>query len=784
MKAPHKNTFKNMTAKGFNRLLWIIFIVPFVIIIILFSLISLGKLGYMPTFQELENPKMNVASQVITQDSVVMHKLFLPRNNRINVEYNDLSPYVVNALLATEDIRFYKHSGIDARGLARAVFYLGKRGGASTITQQLAKQLFHTPASNFIERLWQKLNEWVIAVKLEKKYTKEEIMAMYLNIFDFNHLAIGIQSASQIYFNTTPDSLLLQEAATLVGMLQNPVLFDPTRDKFYDTTVFRRNMVMHQMVKYNYLEKQIFDSISALPIELHYNKVDHNEGVGVYFREYVKKILMANKPIKQRYYSYDQFVEDSISWLKNPVYGWCNKNLKPNGEPYNIYSDGLKIYTTVNYKMQKYAEEAIEKYIGGYLQDEFFKEKKGQRYAPFPRKIDAKVYNDYMWRYMRTSIRGRRLREQGYKKKEIIENFKKPVPMTLFSWAGDKDTVLSPYDSIRYFKHILRCGFISIEPTSGEVRTYVGGPNYRYFKYDNATQGKRQAGSTFKPFLYILAMQQGLTPCYKVRVVEQTFIMGDTIYTPRTTARDEDIGTLKTLKWGLAHSENYISAWLVKNFKPQPIANIAHKMGVTSYIDPVPSMIYGPSVMSVMEMVSAYTTLANKGIHTMPIVITRIEDKFGNLLADFKSTGSEAISEETAYLMLNLMEGVTNNGSARRLRHTYNFDAKIASKTGTTNNNADSWFIGITPNLVSGCWVGGDNMYFRFENNFLGQGALSALPVWGEFMTRVYADSSLNITQKDEFEPPANFIVNLDCDEIGNGQEIQEFTDENVTEIQ
>jgi penicillin-binding protein 1A len=438
-----------MTAKNFKRIYWIVFSAPFVLIITLFTLISLGKLGYMPTFEELENPKLNVATQIITQDTVVLDKLYRAENNRINVGYDELSPYLVNALIATEDIRYHRHSGIDAKGVMRAVFFMGKRGGASTISQQLAKLFYHERPSNVVARIWQKLNEWVIAVKLEKKYTKEEILAMYLNKFDFNNLAIGIKTASQVYYGTTTDSLKLEEAAMLVGMLKNPTLFNPVRERFADTALYRRNVVLAQMMKYNFIEKEIYDSVKTLPLELNFNRVDHNEAVGAYFREYVKRTLMAREPNRKNYWSYQQYKEDSTAWADDPLYGWCRKNIKPSGEPYNLYVDGLKIYTTINYKMQQYAEESIGAHLGGFLQDRFYLENKGNRRAPYDADIEPKVFNESMWRAMRNSQRGRLMRNDGKERKEIIKSFKEEeYPMRIFTWQGDKDTIMTPFDSI------------------------------------------------------------------------------------------------------------------------------------------------------------------------------------------------------------------------------------------------------------------------------------------------------------------------------------------------
>lgn len=757
---------KFFNQRKFYIIYWAIIGIPIFVVGILFILAGAGKLGYMPKIEDLENPKINLATLIISEDNEVLGSLYTQNQNRTRIEFDDLPKHLVEALIATEDIRFYRHSGVDLKGTIRAIVFLGKRGGGSTITQQLAKQLFHEPARNIVERIKQKIKEYVISVKLEKSYTKEEIIALYFNQYDFLYNAVGIHSASQVYFNKLPDSLKIEEAAALVGMAQNAIWFNPKR--YPERALERRNRVLNNMKKYDYLDAVVCDSLTSLPLTIDYQPVSHNVGPATYFREYIRIYMNKEEPKRKNYTNYTDYQADSAYWVNDPLYGWCNKNMKPDKTPYNIYTDGLRIYTTVNYKMQVYAEEAVRSHLGGYLQKQFFAEKKDVKRAPFSKDLDKTQIDNILRQSIRWSDRGRILYNNGVSVDSINKVFKQPVETTIFTWEGDKDTIMSPLDSIIYHKHFLHTGFMAMEPTSGQVRAYVGGIDYRFFKYDHVTQGKRQAGSTFKPFLYILAMQEGYSPCYEVPVSPVRFHVGDSIWEPRTTSRKEDLGTMKPLKWGLAKSENYISAWLVSMFKPQPIADIAYKMGIESHIDPVPSMIYGTSDMTVKEMVGAYSTLANKGIHTSPVFVTRIEDKYGNVLAEFQPESKEAISEETAYLMINLMQGVTNFGTAARLRSTYGLTADIASKTGTTNNHSDGWFMGITPHLVAGCWVGAEDRSVHFETLGMGSGSNMALPIWAEFMTRVYADSTLNITQEDKFEKPMNFELNLDCDSENN----------------
>lgn len=759
--------------KKHNLIFWSIFAIPFLTVFLIFFLAANGKLGYMPRVEDLENPEINLASLIISEDHEVLGTVYIQNQNRTHVPYDKLPKHLVDALIATEDIRFHKHSGIDFKGTARAVIKTGilgqNQGGGSTITQQLAKLLFHEPPKTVIERLKQKVKEYVIASKLERSYTKEEIISLYFNQYDFLYNAVGIHTASQTYFGKTPDSLNVQEAAVLVGMAKNPFIFNPKIKP--EKSLHRRNVVLSQMEKYGYLSAEASDSLQQLPIELRFQKISHNYGLATYFRGVIQRTLTRPEPNRKKYKNYKSYQEDSTKWAKDPLYGWCNKNRKPNGEPYNVFTDGLRIYTTVNSKMQHYAEEAVQAHMGGYLQDAFFREQKGRTLAPFSDDLEKRQIDAIIRNAIRYSDRGVRLYNRGVSMDSIYANFKVPVEMTVFTWQGEKDTVMSPLDSILYYKHFLRTGFMSMDPSNGHVKAYVGGINYKYFKYDHVTQGKRQAGSTFKPFLYILAMQEGYSPCDKELVQSITFQVNDTTWTPKTTGRPEHIGTYKTYKWGLATSENYISARLVYHFKPQPIADIAYKMGIESYIDPVPSMIYGPSDMSVSEMVGSYATFANKGVHVKPMMVTRIEDKYGNVLADFMPETKESISEETSYLMLNLLQGVTEYGTAVRLRYKYGFTGEIAGKTGTTNNHSDGWFIGVTPKLVSGGWVGGEERSIRFRSLGMGSGTSMALPIWAEYMQRVYADSTLGITEEDVFEAPDYFDYNLDCNSVQSSDE-------------
>ncbi|MHC1703525.1 MAG: penicillin-binding protein 1A [Tenuifilaceae bacterium] len=757
----------------FRWWLWGSFAFIFISLTTLFTLISYEYFGPMPTFEELENPKSNLASEVISEDHKVLGNYYI--QNRTFVSYENLSPNLVKALLATEDIRFYKHSGIDARGLARVfvkTLLLGNReaGGGSTITQQLAKNLFPRDTAyysffvaKFSHLVIAKFKEWITAVKLEKNYTKNEILAMYLNVVEFGSNSFGIKSAAKTFFNTSPDSLKVEQAALLVGLVNAPTKYSPIRNP--ERSLARRNFVLSQMNKYELLSKSDYDSLAKLPINLKYKLQDQNVGLATYFRETLRQLLNEKEPKPQNYYAYSDYQEDSLQWGNNPIYGWCNKNIKPDGTPYNLYRDGLKIYTTLNSKMQLYAEQAVEKHLGRFLQVEFDDEQKKSGYSLFDKELTPEQVKSIMLHAMKQTERYRLLRNNGISMDSINANFKKKIPMTIFTWKGERDTIMSPLDSIKHYKRYFRAGFMAMNPHSGHVKAYVGGPNFKYFKYDQVFQGKRQVGSTIKPFLYTLAMQEGYNPCYKIPNVPQTFVEGDSTWTPKNSGATKYDGKMVTLKWGLANSVNNISAWLIKQFTPQAVADIIRKMGVTSKVYAVNSIMLGTSEISLYEMVSAYSTFANKGVHVDPIMITRIEDKNGNVLANFTPQKNEAISEHTAYLMINLLEGVVNQGTGYRLRYIYELPGPIAGKTGTSQNHSDGWFMGILPDLVAGVWVGAEDRSVHFEKIGLGQGAAMALPIYALFLDKVYKDPRLGISPLDQYEKPLLYIKIDDCDD-------------------
>ncbi len=762
------------TSKFYIRLFWVLFSIPVLTIVVLFTLISLEKLGEMPTFEELENPENDLASEIYSDDGVLLGNYYY--RNRSYVNYDDLAPNLVHALIATEDIRFHKHSGIDARGLARVFVYSilmndKSSGGGSTITQQLAKNLFPRDTATYNTSIGRNVNlglakfkEWVTAVKLEKNYTKNEILVMYLNTVAFGGNSYGIKSAAKTFFNKTTDSLKVEESAILVGLLKAPTFYSPVRNP--ERSQLRRNIVLSQMNKYGYLTNEEFDSLSVLPIELNYKVQDHNEGLATYFREYLRLVLNANEPNRKNYYSFNDYVNDSVEWITNPIYGWCNKNTKPDGTPYNIYRDGLKIYTTLNSKMQQYAEEALVDHLSKELQEDFNEEQKNNPNAPYYDELDKSDLKNIIELAIRRTERYRVLRNAGNNMDEILANFNTPTEMTVFTWDGEVDTVMTPMDSLMHYKSYLRAGFVSVDPHNGYIKAYVGGPNFRHFKYDHVSVAKRQVGSTIKPFLYTLAMQEGYSPCHKVPNVASTFIVNDTTWTPKNSGPTSMDGKMVTLEWGLANSVNYISAWLIKQFNPISVIDVMQKMGVRSHIDAVPSIFLGTSDISLIEMTSAYSTFSNKGVHADPIYITRIEDKNGNVLADFTSTKNEAISEQTAYLMTQLLQSVVKKGSGGRIRWKYELYNEIGGKTGTTQNHSDGWFMGVTPNLVSGAWVGGEDRSIHFKGIGQGGGHNMALPIFALYMQKVYNDSTLNVTTEDKFEKPLNFSVNIDCEKF------------------
>ena len=754
-----KKTNKKENKGGWIKYLWMVFALGVSSIVLLFVLIANGVIGYLPEIEELQNPKNKFASEVYTADGEIIGRYYYGKDNRVAVSYDQISPNVINALISTEDVRFYEHSGIDFRALFRSIIkrgVLGQKGagGGSTITQQLAKLLYSPTAENIFQRALQKPIEWVIAVQLEKYYTKEEIITMYLNQFDFLNNAVGIKSAASIYFNTTPAELNIEQSAMLVGMLQNPSYFNPRR--FAERTQERRNIVFLQMEKNEKITPEMADSLSALPIKLEYRSSDHKAGIAPYFREYLRQMMMANKPDRDKYASWQdqKFYEDSLAWETNPLFGWCKKNKKPNGDYYNIYTDGLKIYTTIDSRMQKYAEEAVSEHVSGYLQTAFFKEKRKKSYAPFSKDLTKSEIKDILERSKRQSERYIKMKRNNFTKAQIDSAFNTKTEMTVFNGKQYVDTLLSPIDSIRWDKYFLRCGFMSMNPYNGHIKAYVGGPNFSAFQYDMVNVGKRQVGSTVKPFLYTLAMEEGMTPCTRVPNVQPTFVLGDgTEWAPRNDSKKK-VGEMVTLRWALSQSNNWISAYLIREYSPQSLVKLMHSFGIKSKLDPVISLCLGPVEVSVSEMVDAYTTFVNKGIKVDPLYVTRIEDNKGNVISSFTPQYTEIISEETSHKMLEMLKAVINEGTGVRLRYRYQFKGDIGGKTGTTQNNSDGWFIGVTPELVSGTWVGGEDRSIHFDNLREGQGASMALPVWALYMQKVYADETLGYSDTLKFDIP------------------------------
>lgn len=721
----NNNPLDSVKLKKFIKYLWIIVLGGFGFLFLLIFLVYVGAFGKLPSFKELENPKSNLASEVISSDQVVLGTYFV--QNRSNAQFKELSPNLINALLATEDIRFYDHSGIDPRGTIAIIFYnlIGKKRGSSTISQQLAKNLFPRQRQTLLNIAFIKLREWVTAVRIERNYTKEEIITMYFNTVDFGSNSYGIKAASRTFFNSSPDSLKIEEASLLVGLLKGTTYFSPIKNP--ERSLGRRNIVLEQLNKYDFITDEQYDSLVQLPINLKYQNVDHNEGSATYFREH----------------------------LRVELNNWCQQkeNYKPDGTPYDLYRDGLKIYTTINSKLQRYAEEAMVAHIAK-LQDVFFRHWKDKEpWGEFVQILDqAKLRSD----------RYHSLREAGMPKDSIDIVFNTKIPMTIFSWKGEIDTILSPMDSIKYYKHFLRSGFMSMEPQTGFIRAWVGGANYKYFKYDQI-QGTRQVGSTFKPFVYTVAIDNGWSPCFEVPNLPVTW---DEYPDWHPQNSDKTQGGMVSLRLGLASSLNNVTAYVMKQLGPQPVVDLAHKMGITSHIDPYPSICLGTADVSLFDMVGAYSTFANKGVWTEPVYITRVEDKHGNILFERVAKKVDAISEETAYIMLYMLKGVTTlkGGTGLRLRGaTYNIRYPVAGKTGTTQNQSDGWFIGITPDLVSGAWTGGEDRSIHFRTINLGEGANTALPVWAMYMNKMYADTSFKYSKGDFETPKKPLSIELDC---------------------
>lgn len=730
----------------------------------LFFSIAQGWTKGVPDEKELENYQFDYAyaTQVISSDGVVLGTWSL--ENRVKVEFKDIPKHFVDALVATEDVRFYEHSGIDAQSLMRVVvksimMRQESSGGGSTITQQLAKMFHHAGGSSgMLERVKQKPVEWVIAAQLEKRYTKEEIIAMYLNKYDFGNHAVGLASAADIYFGKKPDELNVEESAMLVGMCKNSSYFNPRRRP--EITRQRRNVVFSQMEKAGYLTATERDSLSKLPLVLNYHSVDHNEGMATYFREYLRLYMTAKKPERKNYRGWQaqQFYDDSLRWATDSLYGWCNRNVKPNGEKYNIYTDGLKVYATIDSRMQQYLEEAVNEHVAGKLQTDFFKAKKGKKTGPFSDELSDEEIAKIMSRNMKDTDRYRIMKKNGASQEEIEKAFNTKQEMRVFTYQGMKDTVMTPMDSIKYYKHFLRTGAMSMDPISGEVKAYVGGTNYHYFKYDMVSSGRRQVGSTIKPFLYSLAMERGFSPCDEVRNVEQTLFddLGR-VWKPRNSGR-ERYGEMVTLRWGLAKSNNWISAHLMSQLSPYSLKKLIHEFGLSNQsIEPTLSLCLGTCDASVAEMVSAYTAFVGKGMRVAPLLVTRIEDNAGNVVATFTPHRNEVISRQSSYKMIDMMRGVINEGTGRRIRFAYNIKADMCGKTGTTQNMSDGWFMGYTPSLVTGCWVGGEERNIHFDRMSEGQGAAMALPIFGLYMQKVYADETLPYSEAETFDIPYGY---------------------------
>ena len=765
-KKSKKNTARTKKDKILT-ICWCVFAAP--LVLIPFFLLLVALFADIPSGEEIENPKRVLVTQVLAEDGEVL-TTFQFKENRMLVRYNEISPYVIQAAVATEDSRFYEHSGIDFSALGRVAFKTilmmdKSQGGGSTITQQVAKNLYKTreKTSGILGTLWAKMSEWVTAIKLERDYTKEEIVTMYLNTVPFGSNSDGIKVAARTFFGKDPIDLNIEESATLVGMINKPTRYNPVLNP--EKSLQRRNTVLKRMYEAGNITRAQLDSIKQLPITLFYQPQDHNSGLAPYFKDMLRSYMSASEPKEGNYTHRENYLRDSIRWADDGLYGWLNKNFKPDGSKYNLGSDGLRIYTTINYKMQKYAEEAVAEHLGKDLQNSFFRDIRWKTNKPFSNDVSKSVIDGIMKRARRNSDRYKALKKAGAGEKEILSSFATPVKMRVFTWKspGFVDTTMTPDDSIRYYKSFLRAAFMAIEPTTGHVKAYVGGPNYRYFKYDNIRQGERQVGSTIKPFLYTLAMQGGMTPCDQTVCIPQSFIVGDTTWTPRSTDKDEWIGKTVTLKWGLTHSSNNISAYLMKQFGPQAMAGMMRQMGISSHIEEVPSLCVGSADLSISEMVAAYNTFPSQGVYIPPLYVSRIEDNQGNVISEFTRHSKEAISRETAFLMVNLMQGVVNHGTASRLRAKYKLTGEIAGKTGTTNDNSDGWFIGYTPTITAGVWVGGEDRQIHFQSLALGGGSNMALPIWGIFMQKCLADGKLGISDTDKFVKPVGMNLDLSC---------------------
>ncbi len=782
--------------------LWVSFLSLGALIALFLLLIYNGVIGYMPPIEELEDPHDRLASVVIASDGTTeLGRYFAGAGNRVNSDYKTVSPHVIDALIATEDERYLDHSGIDFIALGRAgvkTVLMGDKssGGGSTITQQLAKQLYSRPSQNILKRAMQKPIEWMIAIKLERFYTKQEIINMYLNRFDFLNNAVGIKTAANVYFNKEPSDLKVEEAAMLVGMLKNPSYYNPLRHE--QRTRERRNVVIDQMVKAGKLSQEEADSLKQLPLGLDYHKVDHREGGAPYLREEIRHLMNAKKPKRPERSDYKsnlayilamgQYNTDSTQWEENPLYGWILKNPKPDGTYYDIYTDGLRIYTTIDIRMQQYAEEAVYEHLGGTLQPAFEKEKRGQTTGPYttnPDELSRSGVMNLIKNAMKQTERWRVQKNAGIDEAQIEKTFHTPYKMDVFTYVkengkyrpGTKTVTMTPYDSLLYMKSILRTGMMSMDPHNGYVKAYVGGPDFNFFQYDMVSRGKRQIGSTAKPFLYTLAMEQDFTPCSMFSNTQPTF--GN--WSPRNSGSAR-VGEMVDLRWALTNSNNWISARLVYALGAKNLANKMRMFGVTGHIDATLPLALGTVDVPVKEMVAAYSTFANKGLRVDPVFVTRIEDNQGNLIYSATPHRSEVTSEKAYYKILSILLNVVDSGTAASLRGRYGISAQMGGKTGTTNSNSDSWFMGFTPDLVTGVWVGGEERYIHFNTMALGQGARAALPIYGFYMQKVYADRKLPYSQDTRFEIPAD--INVCEGEIieDSGDSVVEETTEGIFE--
>lgn len=800
-----KNGRKLRRNRSFVKWLWISFLSLGFIIFFFLLLIYNGVIGYMPPIEELEDPHDKLASLVYASDGKTeLGRYFYGSGNRVYTDYNGISPYVIDALLATEDVRFLEHSGIDFKALGRTVvktLMLGDKssGGASTITQQLAKQLYSEPSSNVFKRAIQKPIEWMIALKLERFYTKDEIINMYLNRFDFLNNAVGIKTAANVYFGKEPRDLNVEESAMLIGMLKNPSLYNPLRHE--ERTRERRNVVLDQMAKAGFLSYAEADSLKMLPITLDYHKVDHKDGGAPYLREEIRRLMTAQKPVapKRRDYKSESaykvalgnYNTDSLKWEVDPLYGWILKNPKPDGSYYDLYTDGLRIYTTIDMTMQRYAEEAVNQHLGGYLQPAFENEKRGSKLGPYttnPNELSAEGVRKLIKNAIKQSQRYRTMKEAGYSDAEIDKAFHTPYEMDVFAYVretvtdkgqtntrivpGTKTVTMSPYDSLLYMKTILRTGLMSMDPVTGYVKAYVGGPDFTHFQYDMVSRGKRQIGSTAKPFLYTLAMEEDYTPC-------STFLNSQPVFNgwaPRNSGRAR-VGQMVDLKWALTNSNNWISARLIDALGPGNLAKKMRMFGLSGYIEPSYPLCLGTVDVSVGDMVGAYSAFANKGIRVYPVYVTRIEDNQGNLLYSAVPHRYETISEEGYYKIISILMNVVDQGTGRGLRGSYGIRAQMGGKTGTTNANSDSWFMGFTPELVTGVWVGGEERYIHFNSMAFGQGAKASLPIYGLYMKKVYADPRLPYSQDAKFDIPEDLKLCGESHSDNSSSYVEEYVE-------